>query len=82
VFSESQESFGPLSVKRVTKLKQLSIISFASESKTLSYTDLLTELEIEDEEALEEMITSCIYEGLLEAKLNQRNRRVDVVVSA
>lgn len=53
------------------KLKQLSIVSLAEQSKTLSYKLLMNELDIENVRELEDLVIDSIYKGLVKGTLDQ-----------
>lgn len=52
------------------KLRQLSLLSLASTSTPLTYTNLTTALDLPTPQSLETLITSSIYAGLLTARLS------------
>ncbi|KAL8672484.1 MAG: hypothetical protein Q9168_003055 [Polycauliona sp. 1 TL-2023] len=60
------------------KLRQLSLLSLSTSPSTLTYTHLLTALSLSSTRALEDLIISTIYAGLLVAKLDTKSQRVDV----
>lgn len=60
------------------KLRQLTLLTLASSPSTLSYTSLLTALSLPSIRALEDLIISNIYAGLLSAKLDTLAKRMDV----
>ena len=53
-----------------TKLRQLTILSLASSSTPLTYSNLLTSLSLPSAAALEALITQSIYASLLTARLS------------
>lgn len=60
------------------KLRQLSLLSLSTSPSTLTYTHLLTALSLPSTRALEDLVISTIYAGLLVAKLDTQSQRVDV----
>ncbi len=60
------------------KLRQLSLLSLATSPSTLTYSYLQTALSIPTIRALEDLIISTVYAGLLTAKLDTLGKRVDV----
>lgn len=62
----------------VHKLKKLSIVSKCAGAHTKKYAEIMQAVEIGTVRELEDMIISLIYEGLLQAKLNQREKEVDI----
>lgn len=66
-----------LNEAQTQKLKQLSLLTLASPfantpagNNTLTYSSLLRSLSLPDAAALESLVTSCIYAGLLTARLS------------
>jgi len=74
----NKSAFPPLSEANVKKLRQLSIVSFATESKVLDYDMLMSKLEIPDVRGLEDLVIDAVYAGILEAKLDQRKKQVQI----
>lgn len=70
----------PLSAEQEYKLKQLSILSLASQTKVLPYTTLFQALGIDpsDLRQLEDLIIETIYAGLISGKLNQLHSQFEV----
>ncbi|KAI4104712.1 MAG: hypothetical protein LQ339_003790 [Xanthoria mediterranea] len=68
----------PLTDAQAHKLRQLSLLSLATSPSTLTYTHLLTALSLSSTRALEDLVISTIYAGLLVAKLDTKSQRVDV----
>ena len=62
------------------KLKQLSLVSLAESTRTLPYSQLLSELDIATADDLEELVVSCIYCELIVAALDQKRQQVEVQV--
>jgi len=61
------------------KLKQLSVITLAEKSKILPYELLMSELGLGDVRELEDFIINhCIYAGSISAKLDQKQRYLEV----
>ena len=60
------------------KLRQLSLLSLSSSHSTLTYPYLLTALNLLNTRALEDLVISGIYGGLITAKLDPLAQRVDV----
>ena len=56
------------------KLKQLSIISMAMENKILTYNELQEKLMVNSVRELEDLIIDTIYNGLITAKMNQKEQ--------
>ncbi|KAH9820805.1 hypothetical protein DFH28DRAFT_953373 [Melampsora americana] len=77
-YRENATNLPELNSAQATKLKQLSIISRASQSKVIPYADLLETLEIQTVQELEELIIDAIYSNILEAKLDQKFSQVEM----
>jgi len=60
------------------KLKQLTIVQLASENRTIQYSLLLDKLNIQSLRELEDLIIECVYQGLLEGKLDQEKHLFQV----
>lgn len=60
------------------KLRQLSLLTLSTSPYNLTYENLLSELSLPDIRALEDLVISNIYAGLLSAKLDTLAKRVDV----
>lgn len=60
------------------KLRQLSLLTLSTSPYNLTYENLLSELSLPDIRALEDLVISSIYAGLLSAKLDTLAKRVDV----
>lgn len=61
-----------------TKLRQLTLLSLSTSHDTLTYSYLLAALALPTIRVLEDLVISCIYAGLLNAKLDTLSKRVDV----
>lgn len=68
----------PLSEPQARKLRQLSLLTLCDSPSTLTYPHLLTALELPTIRALEDLIISCLYAGLLTVKLDTVNNRLNV----
>ncbi|KAI0377478.1 hypothetical protein F5Y04DRAFT_175255 [Hypomontagnella monticulosa] len=58
------------------KLRQLSLLSLARDPRNLSYASLQRHLSLPDARAVEDLVISAIYAGLLEAQLDPRHQSV------
>jgi hypothetical protein len=72
-YLQDQDNLPNLTSKMIVKLRQLSIVSLAHQSKKVPYTKLLEELSISNVRELEDLIIDTIYAGLLEGRLDQAN---------
>jgi len=68
----------PLDQKAINKLKMLSIVEYASKEKLLMYDKLQQQLEVGSLRDLEDLIIECVYNGLLQGKLDQRKKAFEV----
>jgi len=68
----------PLTALQNTKLKQLTIVTFARESKVLVYGDLLQKLEIANVRELEDLVIDGIYQNLFRGELDQRTQTLRI----
>ena len=62
-----------LTPTQLDKLKKLTIVSIAMESKIIPYENLMGTLDISDLRSLEDLLIDTMYSGLLKGKLNQRD---------
>ncbi|KAG9086715.1 hypothetical protein FRC06_002977, partial [Ceratobasidium sp. 370] len=67
-----------LNAMQATKLKQLSIVSLAEQSRILLYSDLLKLLDIASVRQLEDLIIDAMYQDVLKGKLDQKEGRLEV----
>ena len=68
----------PLTDAQATKLKKLTVVSLASQSKTLQYDVLMRELEMASVREIEDTLIDCIYCGLIQGRLDQAERQIDI----
>ncbi|KAJ7191655.1 hypothetical protein GGX14DRAFT_312800, partial [Mycena pura] len=80
-YNENRQMYPELNTGQETKLKQLSVISLASQRHTLLYDDLLRALEITAVPQLEGLIRGAVYWRLLSGDLDSKKRHF-VVKSA
>jgi len=67
-----------LSENQMLKLKKLSIVQLASEHRTIPYVLLLEKLDVSTLRELEDLIIECMYQGLVEGKLDQEKHQFQV----
>jgi COP9 signalosome complex subunit 7 len=72
----STASLPPLNEQQTLKLRQLSLLTLAKNPHSLSYKALQSALGLSDARALEDLVISAIYAGLLSAQLDPRNQTV------
>lgn len=66
-----------------TKLKKITIARVCSKASygSISYESIMSEVAANSYQELEDLVISCIYSDLLNAKLNQRDKRIDNIQS-
>ncbi|KAH8682263.1 hypothetical protein BX600DRAFT_38439 [Xylariales sp. PMI_506] len=67
-----------LNDQQALKLRQLSLLTLATDPRNLSYAKLQSALGMTDIRAVEELIISAIYAGLIEAQLDPRDQVVHI----
>ncbi|CAN0908407.1 COP9 signalosome complex subunit 7 [Linum grandiflorum] len=68
---------------QIIKLKQLTVLTLAKESKDISYDTLLDELEFSSIRELEDfLIDECVYAGIIKGDINQLSRCFQVQFAA
>lgn len=77
-YRANRSVYGELTPIQEFKLRQLSVVSLASHSKTISYADLKEELSMNDERELEDLLMDTIYAGLVGGKLDSKNELLRV----
>ncbi|KAL9648432.1 hypothetical protein ABK040_014052 [Willaertia magna] len=77
-YKNNKDKYASLSDKNLNKLKQLSIVTLASKNRLLRYDDLLKELDVTNVRELEDLLIDCMYQGLLEGKLDQKEKNLEV----
>ncbi|WAQ92655.1 hypothetical protein PtA15_17A137 [Puccinia triticina] len=80
-YRQRQAHLPKLNDQQLAKLKLLSILTRASHSRIIPYSELMEELEIGETQALEELIMDGIYSGLLGGRLDQKYSRLEVETS-
>ncbi|KAF2128195.1 hypothetical protein P153DRAFT_343457 [Dothidotthia symphoricarpi CBS 119687] len=75
---KSQENLPKLSPQQRQKLQLLSLLPLSRSHTTLTYSHLMTALELPSTRALEELITTAIYSGLISATLDPARSLVSV----
>ncbi|KAI8933764.1 hypothetical protein NX059_009476 [Plenodomus lindquistii] len=75
---KTQSNLPKLSAQQHQKLLLLSLLPLSHSHKTLTYKHLLTALDLPTTRALEELITTAIYSGLITATLDPAHSLVSV----
>jgi len=78
-FLENKEKIIPLTPVMDKKLKHLTILTLATQRKTLPYDELMVELDLNNNvRHLEDIIIEAIYAELINGKLDQKNRQLEI----
>jgi len=77
-YIQHKDSLPPLNQAQITKLKHLSIVSFAMDRRILPYADLLQALQMPTIRDLEDLIIDAIYLDILRGKLDQKEQQLEV----
>ena len=77
-YKNNSKEYIALNEKQLKKLKMLSVITMAGKSKTLSYTKLSKDLDISSKKDLEDILLELIYNRLINATLDEKNKVVYV----
>ncbi|GAA6011125.1 hypothetical protein JCM11491_006735 [Sporobolomyces phaffii] len=77
----ARDQYPTLSAEQETKLKQLTVLSLASETRILPYSTLLTSLEISSIPLLEDLLIESIYSNIFVARLDQKARQLEILSS-
>ncbi|KAK9798162.1 hypothetical protein WJX73_002829 [Symbiochloris irregularis] len=73
------ERYGQLSEPQVNKMKQLTAVSLAGESKMIAYATLMQQLSLSNIRELEDfVIGECFYAGIIKGKLDQQKQCLHV----
>ncbi|KAI1453066.1 hypothetical protein F4805DRAFT_387511 [Annulohypoxylon moriforme] len=72
------EPLPPLNEAQALKLRQLSLLTLARDPHNLTYPSLQTSLDLPTPRAVEDLVISAIYAGLIEAQLDPRHQTVHV----
>jgi COP9 signalosome complex subunit 7 len=74
----STTNLPPLNDAQALKLRQLSLLTLAKDPHNLSYGALQQNLGLRDTRAVEDLVISAIYAGLMDAHLDPRNGAVHI----
>ncbi|GAA5940622.1 PCI domain-containing protein [Sporobolomyces koalae] len=80
-YKSAPDQYPSLSPEQEIKLKQLTILSLASENRILPYETLLSTLDIDTVPRLEDLLIESIYSNILVAKLDQKALRLEILSS-
>jgi COP9 signalosome complex subunit 7 len=74
----SRPGLPALEPPQARKLKQLTLASLAAKHSQLGYDLLRAELEIDSLRELEDLVLDTVYQGLIDAKIDQAQKKVIV----
>ncbi|KAI0033696.1 hypothetical protein K488DRAFT_47169 [Vararia minispora EC-137] len=77
-YRQKKDAFPALNEAQVVKLKHLSLVSSAMQSRILPYGQLLSELDLPTVHSLESLIIDAVYADLLRGKLDQNQQQFEV----
>ncbi|KAG8895438.1 hypothetical protein FRC01_012363, partial [Tulasnella sp. 417] len=72
------DSLPPLNPAQLIKLKNLSIVSLAEQSRILPYAQLRTYLDITTLRELEDLIIDAMYQDVLKGRLDQKEQQLEL----
>jgi len=76
--TKAKDDYMPLTDKQSRKLKQLSIISLAAESRVIPYKTLQAELDVPNLRDLEDLVIDALYRNIFVGKLDHANSQLQV----
>ncbi|GAA6029051.1 hypothetical protein JCM8097_001569 [Rhodosporidiobolus ruineniae] len=77
----NRDSYPALTSDQETKLKQLSVLTLATQCRHIPYSTLLSSLSVPDVPALEGLLVSCFDAELLNGRLDQKTQRLEVLAA-
>ncbi|KAH9891145.1 hypothetical protein C8Q73DRAFT_703050 [Cubamyces lactineus] len=77
-YIQHKDSLPPLNDAQIVKLKQLSLVSLAQDSRILPYDTLLRVLDMPTVRDLEDLIIDAIYLDIVRGKLDQKESQFEV----
>ena len=80
-YQEHRSSLPSLTAKQLQKLKMLTLASLAARQSFLPFARLQEQLAIHSIRELEDLVIDCIYENLVEAKIDHKKAGVQVFSS-
>ncbi|KAM0790827.1 hypothetical protein ACM66B_004672 [Microbotryomycetes sp. NB124-2] len=80
-YKDSQASLPALNTAQENKLKQLSILTLAQQTRTIPYNVLMTRLDLASVATLEDLLIDAIYSGIMTARLDQKMARLEVLTT-
>ncbi|KAI1119065.1 PCI domain-containing protein [Nemania sp. NC0429] len=77
-YNDAATSLPPLNDAQTRKLRQLSLLSLARDPRELTYAALQRSLGLPTARAVEDLVISAVYAGLVDAQLDPRNGAVHI----
>ncbi|KAH9947380.1 hypothetical protein B0H21DRAFT_739318 [Amylocystis lapponica] len=77
-YLQHQNALPALNQAQITKLKHLTLVSLAMESRILPYSQLLHDLQMPTIRELEDLIIDAIYLDIIRGKLDQKEQQFEV----
>ncbi|KAI0358914.1 hypothetical protein OH77DRAFT_1502109 [Trametes cingulata] len=77
-YTQHKDALPPLNDAQTIKLKQLTLVSLAQDSRILPYKDLLRVLDMPTVRELEDLIIDAIYLDIVRGKLDQKEGQFEV----
>ncbi|GAA5856640.1 hypothetical protein JCM8547_005904 [Rhodosporidiobolus lusitaniae] len=74
-----RDDYPTLTAEQETKLKQLTILTLATQSRSIPYSTLLSTLSLPDVPALEDLLISAFYADVLTGRLDQKAEVLEVL---
>ncbi|KAM0750157.1 hypothetical protein T439DRAFT_343087 [Meredithblackwellia eburnea MCA 4105] len=78
-YTSNRESYPTLTKPQETKLKHLTVLSLASESRVIPYAHLQKTLELTSIPELEDLLIDAFYSNVLRGRLDQKECRLEVI---
>jgi len=73
-----EANLAKLTAKQATKLRQLTVVSLAAETRVIPYSKLLAELGLSSTRECEDLIIDALYKGILTGKLDSGTKQFAV----
>ncbi|KAG8936928.1 hypothetical protein FRC02_010018 [Tulasnella sp. 418] len=77
-YKQHKDTLPPLNADQITKLRNLSIVSLASQARILPYSQLRSYLDITTIRELEDLIIDAMYQDVLRGKLDQKEQHLEI----
>lgn len=78
-YRAAPDAFPPLTPAHWDKLRVLTLVSLANGNNDLEYAHLKTSLAVETVRQVEDVVLHAVYSGLVRARMDQRESRVEIV---